>query len=159
MISKNKVVSIHYALTDEGGNVIDSSKGREPFAFIYGSGMIVAGLEEALSSKLIGSKLQVKVPAEKGYGPRDESLVQVISRDQFPPEAEVREGDQFQAQHGHHMQVVTVMKISGTEITIDANHPLAGVTLNFDVEVIDVRDATSEELSHGHVHGPGGHHH
>lgn len=158
-IAKNKVVSIHYTLTGDDGGVIDSSNGREPFAFIHGIGMIVVGLEEALEGKGQGEKFNVSIPADKGYGPRHDQMVQDIPKDQFPADHEIKVGDQFHAQGDHGSQIVTVTAVAADKVTIDANHPLAGKTLNFDVEVIEVRDATPDELSHGHVHGPGGHQH
>lgn len=157
-ISKHKVVTMDYTLTDEQGNTIDTSDGREPLAYIHGVGGIIPGLEAALEGRSPGEQLQVKIAPEDGYGDRDETLLQVVPRDRFDVE-DVNVGMQFHAQAEDGVSVVTVVAVSDAEVTVDANHPLAGVTLNFDVEVKDVRDATEEELSHGHVHGPGGHEH
>lgn len=159
-IGKNKVVLIDYTLKDDAGEVIDTSKGGEPLAYIQGVGNIIPGLEEALEGSSVGDKMSVKIVPEKGYGKRDESLLHVLTKDQFSGVDKLEVGMQFHA-HGDNgsVQSVTIQKIEGDDVTIDGNHPLAGINLNFDVSVIEVRDATLEELAHGHVHGPGGHHH
>ncbi|MCU0772295.1 MAG: peptidylprolyl isomerase [Verrucomicrobia bacterium] len=158
-IQKNKVVSIDYKLTGDNGQVLDSSEGREPLAYLHGNGNLVSGLEEALEGKAAGDALRVSVPPEKGYGLRDESRMVEVSKDKFQGAPEVKPGMQFRAQTPQGLQIFTVSKVAETSVTLDGNHPLAGATLNFDVTVRDVRDATSDEVSHGHVHGPGGHHH
>ncbi|WP_281648234.1 peptidylprolyl isomerase [Parendozoicomonas sp. Alg238-R29] len=149
----NKVVLIHYTLKDEEGEVVDSSEGHEPLAYIHGLGSIVAGLEEALAGKGVGDKLSVFVEAAEGYGEFDESLVQPVPREQFG-DHEVTVGQQFHADTAVGPRIVTVMAIEGDDVIINANHELAGMDLHFDVEVVDVRDATKDELEHGHVHGP-----
>lgn len=154
-VEKNKVVSIHYTLTDNDGNQIDSSVGKEPLAYIHGVGGLIPGMEEGLEGKAVGAKFDIKVSPEKGYGEKNDKLVQNVPRSAFGDQ-EVKPGMQFRTQDN---QVVTVTKVGLDNVTIDGNHPLAGVDLNFDVEVIEIREATSEELDHGHVHGPGGHHH
>lgn len=154
-ISKEKVVSIHYTLRDNSGNVLDSSEGSNPLLYIQGIGNLIPGMEEGLEGKIKGDKLDIKVSPEKGYGVRDEKLIQKVPRSAFGGQ-EVKTGMQFQTDRS---QVVTVTEVGLESITVDGNHPLAGVELNFAVEVMDVRNATSDELSHGHVHGPGGHHH
>ncbi len=154
-ISKHKVASIHYTLTDNDGNVLDSSSGREPLVYIQGIGNLIPGMEEGLEGKSAGDKFNIKVSPEKGYGVKDEALQQSVPRSAFGDQ-DVRVGMQFQTNQGG---IVTVTKVGLSDITVDANHPLAGVELNFDVEVLDIRLATQEELDHGHVHGPGGHHH
>jgi FKBP-type peptidyl-prolyl cis-trans isomerase SlyD len=158
-IEKDKVVSIDYTLTGDDGQVIDSSKGREPLHYLHGAGNIIPGLESALEGKAQGDQVNVSVPPEQGYGPRDERMVQAVPRASFGGVAEIKPGMQFQAQTNAGPRIITVVDVQGDQVMIDANHPLAGQTLNFDVNVRDVRDATQEELSHGHVHGPGGHHH
>jgi FKBP-type peptidyl-prolyl cis-trans isomerase SlyD len=157
-ISKDKVAGIHYTLTDNSGNVLDSSKGREPLYYIQGIGNLIPGMEEGLDGKSKGDKFVIKVSPEKGYGVRDEKQIQKVPRSAFGGQ-EVKKGMQFSAGGNHGSQVVTVTEVGLDTVTIDANHALAGVELNFDVEVMEVRNATSEELAHGHVHGPGGHHH
>ena len=155
-VGKNAVVSIDYTLTGPDGRVIDSSKGKEPLPYIHGTGNLIPGLERALEGKTAGDKLQVKVAAEDAYGKRDEKLVQVVSRTAFQGVPDIKVGMQFRSQNN---AVVTITKIEGETVTVDANHSLAGMELAFDVDIKDVRKATQEELAHGHVHGPGGHHH
>lgn len=159
VIARDKVVLIHYTLTNDAGETVDSSAGREPLAYLHGQGNIIAGLEKALEGRQVGDKLSVRVEPAEGYGVRDESLVQQVPRRQFGG-ANVQPGMQFHAQTTQgHTRVVTVKRVQGDMVTVDGNHPLAGEALNFEVEVTEVRDATHEELEHGHVHGPGGHHH
>lgn len=157
-ISKHKVVTMDYTLRDTEGTVIDSSEGQEPLAYIHGTGNIIPGLEQALEGKQAGDSLSVSIAPDEAYGDRDESLLQVVPRNLFDV-PDVESGMQFQTQSESGPQIVTVVAVTEEEVTVDANHPLAGITLNFDVEVVDVRDATEDELSHGHVHGPGGHQH
>jgi FKBP-type peptidyl-prolyl cis-trans isomerase SlyD len=160
VVSQDKVVLIHYTLTDDAGNVIDSSAGGEPLAYLHGKGNIVAGLEKALDGREAGDKVQVRVPAPEGYGVRDPALVRRVPRRSFGSIGDIRPGMQFQAQLERNLtRVVTVTAVKGDMVTVDGNHPLAGQDLNFAVEISEIRDATAEELSHGHVHGPGGHHH
>jgi FKBP-type peptidyl-prolyl cis-trans isomerase SlyD len=159
-IAQDKVVLIHYTLTDDGGKVLDSSSGGDPLAYLHGQGNIIPGLEKALEGKQAGDKLNVRVEPAEGYGVRDDSLVQQVPRRAFGSVSKVEPGMQFHAQSAQgQMRVVTVTHVQGDMVTVDGNHPLAGEVLVFDVEVAEVRDATGEELEHGHVHGPGGHHH
>ncbi len=157
-IAKHAVVSIHYTLRDDEGTVIDSSSGKDPLLYMQGVGNLIPGMEEGLEGKKKGDKVEIKVSPEKGYGKRLETLIQKVPRSSFGDQ-EVREGMQFSAETSKGTQVVTVTEVGLENVTVDGNHPLAGVALNFDVEVMDVRNATKEELEHGHVHGPGGHHH
>lgn len=154
-ISKDKVVSIHYKLTNNGGEVLDSSEGKAPLLYIHGNGNLIMGMEEGVEGKVKGDKLKLKIAPEKGYGVKDPELTQQVPRSAFGDQ-KVEKGMQFSTNQGG---VVTVTEVGLDSVTVDANHPLAGVELNFDVEVMDVREATSDELAHGHVHGPGGHHH
>jgi FKBP-type peptidyl-prolyl cis-trans isomerase SlyD len=158
-ISKDKVVSINYTLTGDQGQVLDSSQGREPLAYLHGKQNIIPGLESALEGKSTGDSLKVSIAPEQAYGLHDAKMVQIVPRKAFQAATEITAGMQFQGQTNQGPRVITVTKVEGDNITIDANHPLAGQTLNFDVKVVEVRDATAEEISHGHVHGPGGHHH
>ncbi|MTI12012.1 FKBP-type peptidyl-prolyl cis-trans isomerase [Sansalvadorimonas verongulae] len=153
-VADKKVVLIHYTLKDEEGELVDSSEGQEPLAYIHGIGNIVEGLENALAGKTVGEKLSVTVEPAEGYGEFDESLVQPVPREQFG-EHEVTVGQQFHADTAVGPRIVTVMAIEGNDVIINANHELAGMELHFAVEVVDVRDATADELEHGHVHGPG----
>jgi FKBP-type peptidyl-prolyl cis-trans isomerase SlyD len=158
-IAKNTVAKIDYTLTDPNGQVIDTSKGREPLAYLHGASNIIPGLEAALEGKNAGDTVNVTVPPEQGYGPRDPQMIQPVPRSNFQGINDIRPGMQFQAQTQAGARVVTVVTVDDKEVTVDANHPLAGMNLKFDVTVVDVRQATDEEVSHGHVHGPGGHHH
>lgn len=158
-IEKNKVVLIDYTLKDDGGSVIDSSDGREPLGYIHGIGNLIPGLEEALEGKGSGDKVNVSIPPEKGYGAKEDSLVQSVPRAQFEAGVEIKAGMQFQAQTEHGTQLVTVTAVDDQTVTVDGNHPLAGMTLHFNVEIKEIREASKEELDHGHVHGEGGHHH
>lgn len=159
-VAQDKVVLIHYTLRNDAGEVIDSSSGGDPLAYIHGQGNIIPGLEKALLGKQLGDKVSVKVDPAEGYGVRDDALVQQVPRRSFGGVPEIKPGMQFHAQTGQgHTRVVTVTAIKGDMVIVDGNHPLAGENLNFDVEIADVRDATAEEMEHGHVHGPGGHHH
>lgn len=147
------VVSIHYKLTDGSGNEIDSSSGGEPLAYLHGAGNIVPGLERELAGKAVGDRVQVTVAPEDGYGPVQDELVQTLKREVFQGVDEIQAGMQFEAKSPDgHSQVVTVKAVSDDGVTVDANHPLAGVTLNFDVTVESIREATEEELGHGHAH-------
>ncbi|MEQ9373711.1 MAG: peptidylprolyl isomerase [Imperialibacter sp.] len=157
-IGKEKVVSIHYTLKDNEGTTLDSSVGDQPLLYIHGIGNLIPGMEEGLDGKTKGDKVEIKVSPEKGYGVRDERMIQKMPRSAFGDQ-KVEVGMQFNAGTKNGQQVVTVTKVEMDGITIDGNHALAGVELNFSVEVLDVRDASKDELAHGHVHGPGGHHH
>jgi len=159
VVAHNKVVQIHYTLTNDSGEVLDSSSGGEPLAYIHGNGNLIPGLEKALEGKGAGEKLNVKVSPEEGYGAKDPSLVQDVPRRAFKGIDKISVGLQFQADSNQGPRMVTVTRIVGDMVTVDGNHPLAGESLNFEVEITEVRDPSEEELSHGHVHGPGGHHH
>jgi len=158
-IEKNKVVGIHYTLISDNGNKLDSSVDKGPLYYIHGAKNIVDGLEEVLEGKKKGEKLSVSAPPEKGYGTKDEKRIQKMPKSQFPKQEGIKVGMQFQADGPEGKTTVTVTKVEEETVTIDGNHPLAGEVLNFNVEVMEVRNATKEELDHGHVHGTGGHHH
>jgi len=158
-IGHEKVVSIHYTLTNTEGTVLDSSSGGDPLAYLHGFGNIIPGLENALVGKAAGDKLSVTVDPDQAYGTRDERLVQEVPRAAFKGVDQLAPGMQFQAQGPEGTRLVIVTQVAEDLVTVDANHPLAGQTLHFEVEVSEVREATAEELEHGHVHGPGGHHH
>ena len=154
----NRVITFHYTLSDSAGNVLDSSQQGEPLAFIEGVGMMLPALEEALSSCSPGDRKEVDVAADEAYGPYDGTQVIQVPRDQMPQQ-EIVVGDLFAAEEDEHAHPYRVTEITDDHVTLDGNHPLAGIDLHFDVEVVEVREATEEELDHGHVHGPGGHHH
>jgi FKBP-type peptidyl-prolyl cis-trans isomerase SlyD len=158
-ITDDTAVTIHYTLKNDAGEVLDSSAGDEPLAYIHGQGNIVEGLEKALTGKSAGEKLSVKVSPEEGYGERDKSRVQQVPKEAFEEADQIKPGMRFQTHTEDGMAIVTVTAVSGETVTIDANHPLAGETLHFEVEVVGVRKCTAEELAHGHIHGAGGHHH
>jgi FKBP-type peptidyl-prolyl cis-trans isomerase SlyD len=158
-IPQPKVVTFHYTLKDSKGNVLESSFGDEPLSYLEGVGQIIPGLEEALHGLQKGDKKSVGVKAADAYGEYEQDLVVQVPRAQIP-KPDVQVGDRFHADSGHgHMQIVVVTAVTETHVSVDGNHPLAGQDLNFDVEIADVRDASEEEVAHGHAHGPGGHHH
>ena len=155
-----RVVSIHYTLTDDAGTVLDSSReGGEPLVYLEGGGNIIPGLEKALIPLKGGDKKIVNVPAKEAYGEKRDDMIARVPRAQFGKDAALKIGDRFQSGSSHHSPVFTVIALEGEEVVLDGNHPLAGKDLHFDVEITHVRNATEEELSHGHVHGEGGHHH
>ncbi|RPI71393.1 MAG: peptidylprolyl isomerase [Ignavibacteriales bacterium] len=159
-IGQNKVVSMNYTLKDKEGNVIQTTDKREPFQYLSGNQQILPNLEKEIDNMIIGSKKNVKIPAKDAYGEYNEQAVQQIDKKTFPDDIELQVGMEFVANspEGQQMPFV-VTDIKEQEVTVDFNHPLAGRDLEFDVELLDVRDATLEEMKHGHAHGPNGHHH
>ena len=158
-IAKNNVVSIHYTLTNDKGETLDTSSGRGPLAYIQGIGQLIPGLEKALEGKAKGHKAKVTIPPTEAYGERNEGMIQAVSKSQIEGTNDIQVGMQFETEGPQGPMLLTVVEVKDDEVVLDGNHPLAGVTLNFDVEVVGVRAATEEELDHGHVHGEGGHHH
>jgi FKBP-type peptidyl-prolyl cis-trans isomerase SlyD len=154
-VGDNKVVSIHYTLKNENGEVLDSSENREPLSYIHGQGNIIPGLENALTGAESQAEIDVTVTPEEGYGERHEQLIQDVPMSAFEGVDEVKPGMQFQAQTESGPRVITVQEVGEEEVKIDGNHPLAGETLHFKVKVDEVRDASDEEIEHGHVHGEG----
>ena len=157
-VADNTAVSIHYTLTNDQGEVLDSSDGGDALVYLHGSGNIISGLEAALIGKKVGDKLNVRIEPQDAYGVVSDDMVQVISKDMFEGVDHIEVGMQFHADVSHGPGIVTVVNIDGDNVTIDGNHPLAGEALTFDVEIVEVRAATKEELDHGHVHGAGCHH-
>ena len=157
-VENGKVVSFHYTLTNAQGDVLDQSQ-EHPMPYLHGAGNIIPGLEKELAGKKVGDKLTVNVPAAEAYGEYHEQLVNDVPREAFQGVDQIEPGMQFQANTPEGVQVITVKAMNGETVTVDANHPLAGQDLNFDVEIVEVREATEEESAHGHVHGVGGHHH
>jgi FKBP-type peptidyl-prolyl cis-trans isomerase SlyD len=157
-IAKNMIVSFDYTLTDDNNQILDSSSDSEPLVYLHGYGNIIPGLEEAMEGKVTGDSFKIHVPAARAYGERDEKLITQIPKDRFEGET-VEEGMQFQAQTPDGYRVVTVTEVAGDQVTIDGNHPLAGTDLNFDVAVKDIREASEEEIAHGHPHHEHDHHH
>ncbi|HHH47101.1 MAG TPA: peptidylprolyl isomerase [Thiotrichales bacterium] len=152
-VSDQKVVTLNYVLKDDEGNTMDASQDGT-FSYLHGAQNIIPGLENALTGKQPGDTFSVAIPAAEAYGERDPGRIQAVPREMFPADIDIQPGMQFQAQgpEGQTM-MVTVAEVREDVVVVDGNHPLAGVALNFEVEVVDVRDATAEELAHGHVHG------
>lgn len=159
-IQTGKVVQLAYSLKNSDGEVLDQADRAEPFTYLHGASQIVPGLENGLEGLAVGAKKNVVVQPEAGYGEVDEQLIMSVKRSQFPADMEIEEGMMVESRSAEgHVMVFTVASIDDEEVSIDGNHPLAGETLHFDVEVLEVRDATEEEKAHGHAHGPDGHGH
>lgn len=158
-LTKHKVATLNYTLTDKDNNIIDESKDGS-FAYLHGANNIIPGLENALDGKEAGAELKVVIEPEEAYGERSLERIQRVPKEMFPPDVEIKEGMQFNAQSPDGEQIiVTITAIEAEEVIVDGNHPMAGMQLHFEVELVDVRDATEEEIQHGHVHGPDGHDH
>jgi len=151
-----RVVTFHYTLRDPAGRVLDTSAGGEPVTYLEGAGQIIEGLDMGLRDAAAGARTRVQVPAAQGYGERDPAQVQRIKRAALPVDGELRVGETFQAGEDRQAPVVTVVALEGDEVLLDANHPLAGVDLTFDVHIVAARPAEAEELRHGHAHGAAG---
>lgn len=159
-IAANKVVTMNFVLTDDDGNVLDATDKDGPFSYLSGNNMVLPKLEEAVSGMIIGTKKNLRLEAADAYGVYNEQIVQVVGKENFPQDFELEVGMSYVASNPDGAQMPFVItEVRDEDVTIDFNHPLAGKNLNFDIELLDIRDATSEELAHGHVHGPGGHHH
>ena len=159
-IADGHVVTIHYRLTLDDGSIADDSFGGDPLTFLQGAHNIVPGLERQMLGKNVGDKFDAVVPANEGYGEYDPTAEQTVPKSSFPPNVDLQVGMGFQtrARNGQQMPV-WIRALKGDDVVVSANHPMAGQRLNFAIEVVDVRRATKEEKQHGHVHGPGGHHH
>lgn len=158
-IESNSVVTLHYTLKDNDGAVIDQSDDGS-FLYMHGAMNIVPGLENALTGKKAGDEVAVKVSPEEGYGKKEDDRIQEVAKDMFEGTEDIKVGTQFHAQSPDGQAVVvTVVEVKDDVVVIDGNHALAGVELNFDVKIIEVREASEEEIAHGHAHGPDGHHH
>lgn len=152
-ITQNTVASIEYTLKDNEGQVLDTSEGREPLTYLHGSGNLVPGLESALEGNGEGDSVSVTVEPAEGFGERDENLIQQVPKTAFEGVESIESGMRFQASDENGQgRIVTVTEVADDQVTVDANHPLAGVPLNFDVNVVEVRSASDEEIEHGHVH-------
>ena len=158
-IAANTVASFHYTLSDEAGEELESSRGGEPTVYLHGSNNIIKGLEVQLADKVVGDTLLVTLAPEDAYGPQQAQRVQRVPVKHLIFKGKLRPGMRVQLNTSQGRQPVAVVKVGRHSANIDINHPLAGKTLNFDIEIVDVRDATAEEVSHGHAHGPGGHQH
>jgi FKBP-type peptidyl-prolyl cis-trans isomerase SlyD len=160
MKTNPRVITFHFTLTDRNGRTLDSSADQAPLSFLEGIGQIFPKLEESLVKMKVGEKGKIDLAEGEGFGLRDEKKVVKIERSRLP-QKEIKVGDRFQADDGQSNIPVplTVIGVSESHATLDGNHPLASVKLTFDVEITEIRDATDEELEHGHAHGPHGHHH
>ena len=147
-----RIVTFHFSLRDPQGQLLDTSRGGEPVSYLEGAGQVIDGLDEQLRSDPAGTKKTVQVPAARAYGVRDAALVRKVPRKDLPVDGELRVGDQFRAGEDRHAPIVTIAGLEGDDVLLDANHPLAGVDLTFDIEIIAARPATAEELRHGHAH-------
>ncbi len=159
-IAQHKVVTIHYKVSDsESDEVIDSSENAEPMTYLHGAQNIIPGLEQALEGKAVGDELEVVVEAADAYGERSDDRIQQVPMEAFQGMEKVESGMAVTAQTDQGQINLVITEVNGEMVTVDANHPLAGKSLKFEVSVEDVRDASEEEMAHGHVHGPGGHEH
>ena len=160
MIKQNSVVTMHYELKDAQGETLDSSEGQDPLTYLHGAGNIIIGLEEQLAGKATGDNVSAVVSPDKGYGEPVDALIQVVPKEAFGAEVDsIEVGMRFQAETEQGPVPVVVTAVDDANVTVDGNHPLAGKELHFNVTISDVRDASQEEIDHGHVHGPGGHEH
>jgi len=156
LIGKEKVAIIDYTLKNDDGDILDASQNGE-FIYLHGAQNIITGLEAALEGKQAGNQVKVSIEPKDAYGERDPERIQVVPRDMFETDEEIVSGMQFHAQSPEgEMMMITVSEVADDEITIDGNHAMAGMNLHFDVSIVEVREATSEELEHGHVHAEGG---
>lgn len=154
-VEKDRAVFFHYTLTNQHGDTIEQSRGEEPLGYIHGARSIIPGLEQEMDGRDVGDQFEVTIEPEQAYGAHDQDLIQKVPSSLFEGVDQVEEGMQFRAQSEEGERLVTVTDVEGDEVTIDANHPLAGETLNFEVEITEVREATEQELVHGHVHVEG----
>jgi FKBP-type peptidyl-prolyl cis-trans isomerase SlyD len=158
-VSEKMVVDFHYTLSSDAGEQLESSRERDPMSYLHGAGNIIPGLEKAMEGRAAGDRFTVNVPPEEAYGERNPGNIQRIPLKRLGNIPRPRPGQVLGLQTNQGPAQVTVVKVGRFNVDVDANHPLAGHTLNFDVEIVSVREATEEELSHGHAHGPGGHQH
>lgn len=160
MIKNGSVVSLQYLLTNDSGEELDRGTKEEPFTYLHGQGQIIKGLENALAGLTIGAKKKVTIPPKDAYGEVNPNLRISVKKDLFPKDFPLKKGVQFDADLGDGKSgVFTVLEVGTADVKVDGNHPLAGQTLTFDVEVLGVREATKQELEHGHAHGDHGHDH
>lgn len=157
-IEKNKVVTFHYTVFDADGSQVETSQGRDPLVILFGAGNIIPGLERALEGKTAGDRVDVTVAPSDAYGERDEGMIQRVPKKRFG-EAKLVPGQTLMVQTQQGPRMLTVVKVGMSVVDVDLNHPMAGKTLRFEAEVGEVRDATEEEIAHGHAHGPDGHAH
>ncbi len=155
-VEKNKFVSIHYTLKSDKGEVLDTSEGKDPLPYIHGTGQLIPGLEKELEGKETGAELTAVIPPAEAYGEYNKEQVFEVDKEGFQGEEELTVGLQVQLDTGKGQAIGVVTKMEGEKVTLDLNHPLAGATLHFEVKIGEIRDASKEELDHGHSHGEGG---
>ena len=155
----NQVVTFHYELSDAQGQQVESSRGSDALSVLLGAHNIIPGLEQAMLGREQGERFQVTVPPAEAYGEYRPEFTQRVPKKYFRDAEKLKPGMQTMLQSADGPRVVTVAKIGQSVIDVDLNHPMAGKTLSFDIEIVEVREASDEEKAHGHVHGPGGHHH
>lgn len=158
-VEENRVVTLAYTLSEVGGEVLDRATESDPVVYLHGHGSLVPALEEALAGREVGEKFELELPPEDAFGPRLEEAERVIPRDAFPPDLELEPGLELALEDDGEAVPFWIKKVEGDRIVIDLNHPFAGRTVRFEAEVLKIREATEDELSHGHAHGPDGHHH
>jgi FKBP-type peptidyl-prolyl cis-trans isomerase SlyD len=158
-IQKNHVVAIDYTLSNNEGSVMDTSKGRSPLTYMHGTGALIPGMEHALEGKSEGDDFKISIDPAEGYGDRDQGLIHTVDRKELTHLPDLNVGMELEVETEDLPLILTIIELNDEVAVLDGNHPLAGQTLNFEIQVRSVREATSEEISHGHVHGPGGHHH
>ena len=158
-VTANHVVQFHYEIIDANGNQVESPRVREPVLALQGRGNVVHGVDEALLGREPGERFEVTVPPEKAYGLRRKNLTQRVSKKDFAEAKRLRKGMQTVLHTEQGVRPVTVLKVGSSVVDVDLNHPMAGETIKFDIEILDVREAETSELAHGHPHGPGGHEH
>ncbi|BCE02532.1 FKBP-type peptidyl-prolyl cis-trans isomerase [Marinicellulosiphila megalodicopiae] len=158
-IANNSAVAFHYTLKNDEGEVVDTSEGQAPLAYLHGAANIVPGLENALEGLEAGAAFEVSIDAKDGYGDINPELIHSVTREQLQGVEDLEVGMMFTAQNGDQVAHFTVTEIEGDDITVDGNHPMAGRNLHFSGTVETVREATEEELAHKHIHGEGGHQH
>ena len=158
-IQKHTVVTLNYTLKNSEGEIMDTSEGREPLVYLHGVGGLIPGLEAELEGKEIGNSFSTVIAPEDAYGKRSDDLLHVVPKSGFQGDEEMQVGMRVQLETEQGPAIATISKIEGENVTLDLNHPLADMELHFSVDVLDLRDASADEISHGHVHGPGGHHH
>ena len=159
VVGNKSVVSFHYTLTNEQGAELESSRDRQPMTYLHGAHNILPGLEKAMAGKSAGDRLQVTLPPAEAYGERDPTRLRRIPAKHFRNPRRMQPGDRISLQTQQGSMPAVVVKVGRFNVDVDTNHPLAGETLTFDVEITEVRDASAEEIAHGHAHGPGGHQH
>ena len=155
IVEKEKAVSINYVLTNDSDEMLDSTQHQAPMVYLHGASNILPGLEDALEGKSIKSRVRKIIPAEEGYGKNNPELIQTVPLSTFPNSEKIEAGTQFELETSYGTRLATIAKIENGEVTIDMNHPLAGQNLHFDVEIVDIRDATAEEIDKGHIHVEG----